>query len=144
MACDIRIAAENAKFGQPETGLGITPGFCGTQRLPRLVGWGRAAELLLIGETIDAAEALRIGLVNEVVPVHQARDAAVAMAAKIATRSPVAVRHCKSALAVGQNHGLDAAVRQEAEIFALCFAETDQIEGMYAFVEKRTPVFTRS
>ena len=141
LACDIRIAAANARFGQPEVGLGVTPGFGGTQRLPRLIGRGRAAELVFTADAIDAAEALRIGLVDRLVPAGGALDAAIAMAKRIASRSPVAVGYCKSALAAGQNVGLDAAISYEAEVFALCFADADQREGMSAFAEKRTPAF---
>lgn len=141
MACDIRIAAENARFGQPESGLGITPGFGGTQRLPRLVGAGRAKELLFTADIVDAAEALRIGLVNKVVPVGRALEEALAMAAKILARSPVAVGYCKAAVEVGMNLDLASAVAYEAELFGLCFAAPDQGEGMTAFVEKRKPVF---
>jgi enoyl-CoA hydratase len=142
MACDIRIAAENAKFGQPETGLGITPGFGGSQRLPRLIGEGRAKELLFTADVIDAADALRIGLVNKVVAAGQALEAAAAMARKIAIRSPVAVGYCKTAIREGQNSELDSAIAYEAEVFGLCFADVDQSEGMTAFIEKRAPVFT--
>jgi enoyl-CoA hydratase len=141
MACDIRIAAENAKFGQPEIGLGITPGFGGSQRLPRLIGEGRAKELLFTADVIDAADALRIGLVNKIVPVGQVLEAATAMARKIATRSPVAIGYCKTAIREGQNSELDSAIAYEAEVFGLCFADTDQSEGMTAFIEKRAPTF---
>jgi enoyl-CoA hydratase len=141
MACDIRIAADNARFGQPETGLGIVPGFGGTQRLPRLVGKGRAKELLFTADVIDAAEALRIGLVDKVVPVGGAMEAAIGMAKRIATRSPVAIGYCKSAISAGLDADLDAAIAYEAEVFGLCFAGADQKEGMNAFVDKRTPVF---
>jgi len=139
MACDIRIASENAKFGQPESGLGITPGFGGTQRLARLVGRGRASELLFTADTIDAAEALRVGLVNKVVPVGQALEAALVMARKIASRSPVAVGYCKAAVNEGLDTDLDSAIAYEAEVFGLCFAANDQKEGMSAFLEKRKP-----
>jgi enoyl-CoA hydratase len=141
MACDIRIAAENARFGQPESNLGITPGFGGTQRLPRLVGPGRAKELLFTADVVDAAEAYRIGLVNKVVPVGKALDEALAMAARIATRSPVAVGYCKVAVNDGMNVDLGSAIAHEAELFGLCFAAPDQKEGMTAFVEKRKPVY---
>lgn len=141
MACDIRIAAENARFGQPESGLGITPGFGGSQRLPRLVGPGRAKELLFTGDVVDAAEAFRIGLVNKVVPAGRALDEALAMAAKIAGRSPVAVAYCKAAVDVGMSVDLASALAYEAELFGLCFAAPDQKEGMTAFVEKRKPVY---
>ncbi|MDC7788136.1 enoyl-CoA hydratase-related protein [Rhodoplanes sp. TEM] len=141
MACDIRIAAENARFGQPESSLGITPGFGGSQRLPRLVGTGRAKELLFTADVIDAAEAFRIGLVNKVVPVGRALEEALAMAGKIASRSPVAVGYCKAAANEGMNVDLGSAIAYEAELFGLCFAAPDQKEGMTAFVEKRKPVY---
>jgi enoyl-CoA hydratase len=141
MACDIRIAAENARFGQPESGLGITPGFGGTQRLARLVGRGWANELLFSADSIDAAEASRIGLVNKVVPAGQALEAALALAHKIASRSRLAVGYCKAAVNDGLDTGLDSAIAYEAEVFGLCFAANDQKEGMAAFLEKRKPCF---
>lgn len=141
MACDIRIASEQAKFAQPEVTLGITPGFGGTQRLPRLVGTGRAKELLYTGDMIDAAEAYRIGLVNKVVPGEQLMEAAVKLAKKIMSRAPFAVQCCKTAV----NRGMDVDMRTgnayESEVFGLCFATDDQKEGMGAFVEKRKAGF---
>jgi enoyl-CoA hydratase len=137
MACDIRIAAENARFGLPETGLGITPGFGGTQRLPRLVGVGRAKRLMFTGDLVDAAEALRIGLVDAVVPVGGAPAAALAMAEKIAGRAPGAIAACKAAVRDGLDGDLDRGIAHEAEVFALCFADPEQRERMAAFVEKR-------
>jgi len=142
MACDIRIASEKAKFGQPEVTLGITPGFGGTQRLPRLVGKGRAKELLYTGDMIDAAEAYRIGLVNKVVAPEELMDAAKALALKIMSRSPVAVAMCKAAVNEGIDADLQTGVAYEAEVFGLCFATGDQKEGMAAFLEKRKPAFT--
>lgn len=142
MACDIRIASEKAKFGQPEVTLGITPGFGGTQRLPRLVGKGRAKELLYTGDMIDAAEAYRIGLVNKVVAPEELMDAAKALARKIMSRSPVAVAMCKAAVNEGIDADLQTGVAYEAEVFGLCFATGDQKEGMAAFLEKRKPVGT--
>lgn len=141
MACDIRIASEKAKFGQPEVTLGITPGFGGTQRLPRLVGKGRAKELLYTGDMIDAAEAYRIGLVNKVVAPEELMDAAKALARKIMSRSPVAVAMCKAAVNEGIDADLQTGVAYEAEVFGLCFATGDQKEGMAAFLEKRAPQF---
>jgi enoyl-CoA hydratase len=141
MACDIRIAAANARFGQPETSLGITPGFGGTQRLPRLVGRGRANALLFTADVIDAAEALRIGLVNDVVPVGRALEAAIALAERVAVRSPVAVGYCKAAVAAGLDADLERGIGYEAEVFALCFSDPDQREGMRAFSERRLPGF---
>lgn len=142
MACDIRIASERAKFGQPEVSLGITPGFAGTQRLARLVGRGIAKELLFTGDMIDAAEAYRIGLANRVVPAEQLMDTAKELAKKIMSRAPVAVQLCKAAVNEGMDMDQDSAVAYEAEVFGLCFATADQTEGMSAFVEKRKASFT--
>lgn len=141
MACDIRIASEKAKFGQPEVGLGIPAGFGGTQRLPRLVGKGRAKEMLFTGDMIDAAEALRIGLANKVVPAEELIPAAKAMAEKIMSRGPIAVQVTKTAVNEGMDTDLDTGVAYEAEVFGLCFATEDQKEGMKAFVEKRKAEF---
>lgn len=142
MACDIRIASEKAKFGQPEVTLGITPGFAGTQRLPRLVGKGRAKQLLYTGDVIDAMEAYRIGLVNVVVPAEELMTAAKAMAQKIQSRAAVAVQLCKAAVNEGLDTDLETGTAYEAEVFGLCFATADQKEGMAAFVEKRKAQFT--
>lgn len=142
MACDIRIASEKAKFGQPEVQLGITPGFCGTQRLARLTGRGRAKELLFTGDMIDAAEAWRIGLVNKVVPPEELLPAARKLAQKITTKAPLAVRLTKAAVNAGLDMSLEAAAAYEAETFGLCFSTEDQKEGMAAFVEKRPANFT--
>ncbi len=141
MACDIRLASEDAKFGQPEVNLGVPPGFAGTQRLPRLVGKGRAKELLYTAGMIDAEEAYRIGLVNKVCPAAELLDTARAMAAKIAAKGQVAIRLTKSA--VNQGLEMDAArgMAYEAEIFGLAFASEDQKEGMAAFLEKRKAEF---
>lgn len=141
MACDIRIAAENAKFGQPEVTLGVTPGFGGTQRLPRLVGKGMAKKLLFTGDVIDAAEAYRIGLVDQLVPADQLLSAAKKLAHKIMSRGPIAVRLCKAAVNKGMNMDLESAIQYEAEVWGLCFATADQKEGMQAFVEKRKAEF---
>jgi enoyl-CoA hydratase len=141
MACDIRIAAETARFGQPEVNLGIIPGWGGTQRLPRLVGKGRALELLLTGEMIDAAEALRIGLVNRVVPADRLLAEARALAARIAGKGQVAVRLAKEAVVNGLEMESLRAAACEADLFALCFATEDQKEGMRAFLEKRPAHF---
>ncbi len=142
MSCDIRIASEKAKFGQPEVLLGVVAAFAGTQRLPRLVGKGRAKELLFTGDQIDAAEAYRIGLVNKVVPDSELLTAAKALAAKIISRSPVAVQLCKAAVNEGLDMDLESGQAYEAEVFGLCFATADQKEGMNAFVEKRPAKFT--
>ncbi|HWQ62412.1 MAG TPA: short-chain-enoyl-CoA hydratase [Negativicutes bacterium] len=141
MACDIRIASEKAKFGQPEVTLGITPGFGGTQRLARLIGKGRAKELLFTGDMVDAADAYRIGLVNKVVAPEELMDAAKALALKIMSRSPVAVGMCKAAVNEGLDTDLQTGVAYEAEVFGLCFASADQKEGMTAFLEKRKAAF---
>lgn len=141
MACDIRIASEKAKFGQPEVSLGIPPGFGGTQRLPRLVGKGRAKELLFTGDMIDAAEAYRIGLANQVVAPEELIDKAKAMAHKILSRAPIAVQVCKAAVNTGLDIDLNSAIAYEAEVFGLCFATEDQKEGMTAFIEKRKAAF---
>ncbi|AFM41838.1 enoyl-CoA hydratase/carnithine racemase [Desulfosporosinus acidiphilus SJ4] len=141
MACDIRIAAENAKFGQPEVTLGLTAGFGGTQRLPRLVGTGLASELLFSGDIIDAQEAYRIGLVNKVYPLDSLMEEALKLAQRIAGRAPVAVQLTKSAIQRGINLDLDSAQGYEAEVFGLTFSTSDQTEGCTAFVEKRKPNF---
>ena len=141
MSCDIRIATDTAKFGQPEINLGIIPGFGGTQRLPRLVGRGRALELLFTGEMIDAREALRIGLVNRVVPPAELLDEARTLARKIAGKGLVALRLCKEAVANGLEMDLQRAASYEADLFAFSFATADQKEGMAAFLEKRPAQF---
>ncbi len=141
MACDIRIAGETARFGQPEVRLGIMPGFAGTQRLPRLVGKGRAKEMLFTGEMIDAAEACRIGLANRVVPGAELLAEARSMARKIAANGQVAVRLCKEAVNNGMEMPGDKAASYEADLFALCYSTHDQKEGMRAFFEKRPPKF---
>ena len=142
MACDFRICTENSKFGQPEVGLGVTPGFGGTQRLPRIVGSGMANQLIYTGDNIDAGEALRIGLVNAVVPADKLMDHVNKIAQRISSRSQLAVRFCKSAVIEGLQIDIDRAMTLEADIFALCFATEDQKEGMQAFIEKRKANFT--
>ena len=142
MACDIRIAAENARFGQPEVNLGVIPGFGGTLRLTRLVGKGRAKELIFTGDMIDAQEAYRIGLANKVVAAEELLANARSMATKIASKGPVAVRFAKESIDSGLEMDLDRAGRFEASLFGLCFATTDQKEGMQAFLEKRPAKFT--
>jgi len=141
LACDIRIASENARFGQPEVNLGVVPGFGGTQRLPRLVGKGLACELLFSGDIIDAAEACRIGLVNRVVPQDSLLESCRQLAGRICLRGPVAVRLCKDAVNNGLEMDLARACRYEADLFAMCFASEQQQEGMSAFLEKRQPQF---
>ena len=142
LSCHIRIASENARFGQPEVKLGLLPGFGGSQRLPRLVGKGRALELLLTGGMIDAAESLRIGLVNKVVPAGKAADVAREMGAVIAANAPLAIEYCMAAVASGLEMPLDEALRMEAALFGLCFASEDMREGTSAFLEKRPARFT--
>jgi enoyl-CoA hydratase len=142
LSCHIRIASENARFGQPEVKLGLLPGFGGSQRLPRLVGKGRALELLLTGGMIDAAESLRIGLVNKVVPAGTAVDVAREMGAVIAANAPLAIEYCMAAVASGMEMPLDEALRMEAALFGLCFASEDMREGTSAFLEKRPARFT--
>lgn len=141
MACDIRIASAKAKFGQPEAGLGITPGFGGTQRLPRIVGLGKAKELIYTCDIIKADEALRIGLVNRVVEVEALLDEAKAMAKKIAVNAPIAVKLCKDAINRGMQVNIDEAIVIEASDFGKCFSTEDQKEGMTAFVERREKNF---
>lgn len=137
MSCDIRIASEKAKFGQPEAGLGITPGFGGTQRLARIVGPGKAKELIYTCDIIKADEAYRIGLVNKVVALESLMDEAKAMANKIAANAPKAVAYSKDAIDRGMQVDIDAAILIEAEDFGKCFATEDQTEGMTAFLERR-------
>lgn len=141
MACDIRIVSEKAKFAQPEVSLGIPPGFGGTQRLPRLIGKGRAKELLFTGDIIDAAEAYRVGLANKVVAPDELMTAAKALAQRIMSKAPLAVQLTKSAVNHGLDVDLDTGIAYEAEVFGLCFATSDQKEGMAAFVDKRKPDF---
>ncbi len=141
LCCDIRLASETARFGQPEVNLGVIPGFGGTQRLPRLIGKGRACELLMTGDMIDASEAHRIGLVNKVLPAEDLLAAATKMATKIASKGPVAVSLVKSALHDGLESDLARACAHEADLFGLCFATADQKEGMLAFLEKRPAKF---
>lgn len=144
MACDIRIASAKAKFGQPEVGLGITPGFSGTQRLPRLVGLGKAKELIYTAAVIPADEALRIGLVNKVVAPEVLMDEALALAATIASKARLAVRYAKEAINRGIETDIETGIDMETSLFGLCFATHDQKEGMAAFLQKRKPDFTGS
>ena len=137
MSCDIRICSDNAMFGQPEVGLGITPGFGGTQRLPRLVPVGIAKELTYTAKTIDAKKALEIGLVNAVYTQEELMPAAEKMAKKIASNAPIAVRACKKAIDDGLKVDIDQAIVVEEKAFGSCFKTHDQIEGMDAFLNKR-------
>jgi enoyl-CoA hydratase len=142
MACALRIASENARFGQPEVKLGIIPGYGGTQRLTRLVGKGRALEMILSGEPIGAQEAYRIGLVNQVVPAAELAAAAETLARKIAANAPLAIKFVLEAV----NRGLEMTREQgqflEAVLFGLCCTTADMKEGTQAFLEKRPPKFT--
>ena len=136
MACDIRLASEKAKFGQPETGLGITPGFGGTQRLPRIVGVSRAMELILTAKTISAARAREIGLVSEVYPPEELMDRALELANAIAANAQVAVRQSKAAIRRGLQTDMATGAAFESEAFGLCFSTQDQKDAMNAFVNK--------
>ena len=144
MSCDIRICSDNAMFGQPEVG----PGFGGTQRLARLVGMGMAKQLLYTARNIDAAEALRIGLVNAVIPQAELLDAALKMAGQIAKNAPIAVRACKKAVNEGMQVSIDKAVEIEEKLFGDCFETHDQVEGMACFLSREKPkpkaVFTNN
>jgi enoyl-CoA hydratase len=141
MACHVRIASESAQFGQPEVKLGITPGFGGTQRLARLVGRGRALQLLLTGERIDAREAHRIGLVNMVVPASELMTAATAMLAQMLANAPIAIALCIEAVDRGLGMPVDEGCALEANHFGLLAATADMREGMSAFLEKRPAQF---
>jgi enoyl-CoA hydratase len=141
MACDIRVASTTAKLGQPEIKLGIIPGGGGTQRLPRLVGEGKAMELILTGDMISAEEAERLGLVNYVVPPEQLEKKTMEVAARIAEMSPVAVSMAKQAVKNSARLGLIAGLEAETELFSLCFGSQDKEEGVRAFLEKRKPDF---
>lgn len=142
MACDIRLASDRAKFGQPEVTLGITPGYGGTQRLPRLVGEGKAKQLIFTGKMISAVEANQIGLVEEVYAHEELMNEAMKMARTIAANAPIAVRYAKMQINRGLQTDIDSAVAIEAGLFSLCFATKDQKEGMGAFLEKRKAVFS--
>ena len=137
MSCDIRICSDNAVFGQPEVGLGITPGVGGTQRLARLVGPGMAKQMIYTARNIKADEALRIGLVNAVYTQEELMGAAEKMAAGIAKNAPIAVRNCKKAINDGLDADMDEAIVIEEKLFGDCFESYDQKEGMAAFLEKR-------
>ena len=139
MSCDIRLCSDTAVFGQPEVGLGITPGFGGTQRMARLIGMGRAKELLYTARKVKAPEALAIGLVQGVYPVEQLMEEALKMAARIAGNAPIAVRACKKAVNDGLQVDMDRAIEIEEKLFGSCFETEDQKNAMGAFVEKRKP-----
>jgi enoyl-CoA hydratase len=142
MACDFIVAADHAQFGQPEVALGVIPGFGGTQRLARRVGVAKAKQLCMTGERIPAAEALRIGLADLVVPAAELMTKVKELAGKIAANGPLAVAECKRLVHLGQSMPLDAALALEQTSFGLLFASADQKEGMAAFLAKRKPSFT--
>ena len=141
LACDIRIASETASFGQPEINLGIIPGGGGTQRLTRLVGEGKAMELILSGDIIDAKTAYEIGLVNHVFPADQLQAKTMEIANRIAGKSPIALKLAKEAVKLASHSNLDEGLRREVDLFALCFSTEDKDEGVSAFLEKRKPVW---
>lgn len=142
LCCDIRIASENAKFGLPEVNIGFTPGGGGTQRLPHLVGWGRAKEMMFTGKIIDAVEADRIGLINRAVPADKLESAVMEVANAILSKSPVTIEIIKKNANRGMYSDLASGLAYEVSNFALCFANEDTKEGINAFLEKRTPNFT--
>ena len=139
LSCDIRLAAENAVFGQPETGLGITPGFGGTQRLARTINVGKAKEMIYAGTKVKAPEALSLGLVSAVYPAEELMPAAMKLAERISANAPIAVRACKKAINDGLQVNMDEAIVIEEKLFGSCFETEDQKNGMTAFVEKRKP-----
>jgi enoyl-CoA hydratase len=141
LACDIRISSETASFGQPEINLGIIPGGGGTQRLTRLIGEGKAMELILTGDIINAQTAYNLGLVNMVVPAADLEARTMEIANRIAEKSPVALRMAKEAVKLASRSNLDEGLRREVDLFALCFSSEDKDEGVRAFLEKRKPVF---
>jgi enoyl-CoA hydratase len=141
MACDIRIASENARFSQPEINLGIMCGGGGTQRLPRLVGEGRAMEIVLTGDMIDAGTAERFGLVNHVYPAADLEAETLSLAEKIAEKAPIALQLSKEAVKFASRSNLDEGLRREVDLFAICFSTEDKKEGVAAFLEKRKPEF---
>lgn len=141
LSCDIRIASENAVFGQPEVKLGILPGFSGTYRLPKIVGQGLAKEIIYSGKNIRADEALRIGLVNHVVPFEELMPNVIALAQTIASNAPIAVSNAKRSINEGYDLDSEGAIALENKLFSDCFATSDQKNGMAAFLEKRSVVF---
>lgn len=141
MACDIRIASESSRFGQPETFVGIIPGGGGTQRLPRIVGVGKAKELIFTGNMIDAREALRIGLINQMVPAEKLEEVVMSMARQIVEKSPLVIKWAKKAINAGQETSLSMGLSYEALAECLVMSSKDTKEGMKAFFEKRKPQF---
>lgn len=144
LACHIRYASENAKFGQPEVNLGIIPGFGGTQRLTKLINTGRAIELILTGDTVSAEEAYRLGLANKIYPQKELMDACFKTAQKIAEKSPIAVRYGIQAVLTSDETTKAEGLKMEAALFGLCCSTNDFKEGTSAFLEKRKPKFTNS
>ena len=141
LACDIRIASENARFAQPEINLGIMCGGGGTQRLTHLIGEGRAMEMILTGDMIDAQTALNFGLVNHVYPLAELEEKTMDLANKIAEKAPIALQLSKEAVKFASRSNLDEGLRREVDLFALCFSTEDKTEGVSAFLEKRKPDF---
>jgi enoyl-CoA hydratase len=141
LCCDIRIAAENAIMGQPEVGLGLTPGYGATQRLPKVVGMGKAKELMLLGERISAREALHMGLVNKVVTRNELDDAVMAAAQRLSSMGPLALRMVKTAVNYGAQTDIRTGLSLEIQCYTRCFHSQDRVEGVSAFLEKRMPQF---
>jgi len=141
LACDLIVAADRARLGLPETSLGLIPGFGGTQRLPRRVGLGRARELIYLGRVVTADEALRMGLVDRVVPAAELPGHAAALAAELAARAPVALRQAKRATHAAVEGPLAAGLAHEVEAFGVVFASDDRVEGLRAFLDKRPPAW---
>jgi enoyl-CoA hydratase len=141
LACDIRLAGEKARFGQPEINLGIIPGGGGTQRLTKLIGEGKSMEMILTGDMIDAQTALNLGLVNHVYAADELEAKTMEMANKIAEKSPIALQMAKEAVKLASRSNLDEGLRREVDLFAICFSTEDKQEGVSAFLEKRKPVF---
>jgi enoyl-CoA hydratase len=141
MACDLRVATEKARFGQPEINLGIIPGGGGTQRLTKLIGETKAMELILTGDMIDAQTALNLGLVNYVYAPEELEVRTMELANKIAEKSPIALQLAKEAVKLASRSNLDEGLRREIDLFAICFSTEDKEEGVSAFLEKRKPVF---
>lgn len=141
LACDIRVASENAKFGQPEVGLGIIPGFSGTQRLSKIIGEGNAKELIFTGDIIDVQQAYRVGLVNKIAPAEELLDVAMGIAGKIAKNAPIAVKFAKQAINIGSNVDIDSGIAVENNLFGLCFSTEDQKNGMQAFIKREKCTF---
>lgn len=139
MSCDLRIASDTARFGQPEIKLGLIPGGGGTQRLPRLVGLGQALRLILTGDMIDAREAEKIGLVDQVVPADELRETTLELAQKMASMSPLTLRVAKESVRASQRMGIEEGILYERDLFCLCFSTEDKEEGVEAFLEKRKP-----